>query len=133
MVARALAVAFAASLLFFVVNVLGQVRTQDDASLVGRVPAMILVIAIPGGLAASLLWWAWRGWQLSPEPRWIVAIRWGMVGSSLWTVCGVFGVLAWFSLVEHRDAGLMPIMAFLTAPVGFVIGAIAGVVRGRRG
>lgn len=128
---RASATVLAASLLFFLANVLPQVNRQDDASLVGRIPAVVLLVAIPGGLAASLLWWAWRGWAVSPEPRWIIAIRWGMAGAAAWAFLGTLGIVAWYSLVVQSDAGLLPIVAFLSSPVGFVIGAVAGVVRRR--
>jgi hypothetical protein len=130
-ISRGSAAVLAASLLFFLANGVPQVLRQDDASLVGRIPAMVFLIAVPGGLAASLLWWAWRGWAIDPEPRWIVAIRWGMAGATMWAFLGTLGILAWFSLIVRGDAGLMPIVAFMSSPVGFVIGAVAGVVRRR--
>lgn len=130
-VPRAMAVVLAASLLFFLANVLPQVGGQDDASLVGRIPAMVLLVAIPGGLAASLLWWAWRGWAIEPEPWWIIAIRWGMAGAAVWAFVGTLGIVAWFQIVLHTDAGLMPTFAFLSSPLGFVIGAVAAELRRR--
>jgi hypothetical protein len=127
--ARAIAALFALGLLSVATGGFQEVSRQDNASLVGRGPAFVLVCGIPAALALSLLWWAWRGWALSPEPRWIVAIRWGMAGAVLWSVSGTAAIVGWFSLILHRDAGLLPIVAFLSAPIGFVIGAVWGVRR----
>jgi len=95
------------------------------------IPVIVLAV-FPIFLAIALLWWAWRGWALSPEPRWAVALRWGTAAGVLWNIVGVALISAWVVLVQKRtDPGLMPIYAFFTAPIGFVIGAVVGATRRR--
>ena len=131
-VARTIAVLFALSMLSVAVSGFREIMRQDSASLVGRGPGFVLIVGIPGALALSLLWWAWRGWAISPEPRWIVAIRWGMAGAVLWSVAGTALIVCWFSLIMRQDAGLAPIFGVFSAPIGFVIGAVIGVRRRNR-
>ncbi len=98
--ARALAALFALSLLSLATSGFQEVTRQDNASLVGRGPAFVLICGIPGALA--------------------------------WSMIGTAAIVGWFSLIVHRDAGLLPIVAAFSAPIGFVIGAVVGVRRRNR-
>lgn len=92
-------------------------------------PGILVLVLLPLALGLGLAWWTISGWARNPEPRWSRAMRWGTAGGFLWIVAGVVLVIAWYGVVEGRDAGLAPMFAFFTAPIGFVIGGLLGVRR----
>jgi hypothetical protein len=109
----------------------------DSATLgegvLGTVFATALMVLAPIAVALALIWWAWRGWQLHPQPRWITAVRWGFAGGLIWAIAGTIGYAAWLSWVQRTEVGnLVGLIPALTAPIGFVIGAVIGWLRAPR-
>jgi hypothetical protein len=127
---RLVAAFLGTSLLSLAMNGVGQMTSggSTSASFIEAVLPFVTVILIPVALGAALLWYAVTGWARTPEPRWMRAIRWGSIGATVWALLGGIGVALWYAAVEGRDAGLAPMLAFLSSPIGFVIGAVASLV-----
>jgi hypothetical protein len=124
---RIVAAFLGTSLLSLALNGIGQMNAGgESASVLESIPPLLVVVVTPTLLAAALLWYAVAGWKRSPEPRWMRAIRWGSIGGVVWATVGTIGLALYYYAVQGRDAGLTPILAFLSSPIGFAIGAIAG-------
>jgi hypothetical protein len=119
-----------AMMAFFAVTAIGQLPVESAttgegifASLVAGAAMVVIPICV-GGL---LIWWAFRGWRLDPQPRWMTAMRGGLAGGVLWAIGGTLGYAAWLTWVEGVAVGnLVGLIPSMTAPVGFILGAIAG-------
>lgn len=122
--ARALAAFTALLLLSFASNGPAAVLEGIREARADTIVALSLATLIALGCALTLGWFAWRGWA-RPEARWQRAVRFGGVGGFLWAMLGTLCIIAWFAIVEQRDAGLAPIIAWLSSPLGFAIGALA--------
>ena len=132
LIARGIAVWAALALASFTLSFADAVFTpgaQSSESLL----AGIALILVPATLSAIFAWWAWRGWALEPQPKWVVAARWGVFGGMMWAVTFTLVLAAWQVWVRGLEVGnLVGLPGFLTAPAGFVLGAIAGWVRASR-
>lgn len=119
------------SLLSGAVGMLQQifVGPNPPTGILEALPGVALLVLVPLTLGLALGWWTVVGWARVPEPTWSRALRWGTAGGFLWIVAGVVLVIAWYGVVEGRDAGLAPMFAYFSAPIGFVIGAILGTRR----
>lgn len=128
--ARALTAILGLGLLSFALGALRQFPdfvAQDG--LAGALFTTSLVGGIPLAVGAVLLWWTVRGWQIEPEPVWTRALRYGAAGLFVWGLIGTIGIVSYYSAMQGRDAGVAPVMAWLSAPVGFVIGAATALFR----
>lgn len=106
-------------------------QPNPPVDILEALPGLVLLVLLPLALGLALGWWALRGWARVPEPRWSRVMRWGTAGGFLWIVVGVALIIAWFGIAEGRDAGLAPMFAFFTSPIGFVIGGTLGARRSR--
>jgi len=105
------------------------VGPNPPTDILEALPSVVLLVLLPLALGLALGWWTLIGWARVPESRWSRALRWGTAGGFLWIVASVVLIIAWYGVVEGRDAGLAPMFAFFTAPIGFVIGGLLGVRR----
>jgi hypothetical protein len=98
--------------------------------LVGLMRGFDLIAAILVALAAALAWLGWwfvfGGWRaVQARLKW--ALLGGIVVGGLGFIVGFFGPLLW-----APDANQGPLLGiFITGPIGFVIGAVAGAVLGK--
>ncbi len=88
--------------------------------------ALTALVIVPGVLGVVFVWWAWTGWRLDPQPRAMIAVAWGVAGGVVWTTLGTL-LLALYQRVSVGEVGnLVGLIPSLTAPLGFVIGAVIG-------
>lgn len=88
--------------------------------LVASVACMILF----AGVAMWQGWYAWRGWMRPGEGRLSRAVRWAAAGFVLWGLLGSLLTVAFTAIALSRDAGLLPMFAWFSAPVGATIGVV---------
>ncbi|HEU4940487.1 MAG TPA: hypothetical protein VFT97_02620 [Candidatus Eisenbacteria bacterium] len=113
---------------------------------VGIVAALLTVYAVVGitglmkgfdligamlvALAATLAWLGWwfviRGWRaVQARLKW--AVLGGIVVGGVGFIIGFFGPLLW-----APDANQGPLLGiFITGPIGFIVGAVAGAILGK--
>lgn len=128
--ARAVSAVLGLALLFFgstAVRQFPDFAAQDGTA--GALGTSLVVGGIPTAIGAVLVWWAVRGWQRHPEPTWTRALRYGAAGLFLWGLIGTVAIVGYYGAVQGRDAGVAPVIAWLSAPVGFLLGAAVAVVR----
>jgi hypothetical protein len=88
---------------------------------------IFVMLLAPLATALLLGWWAWTGWSLPRQPRLITATRWGVWAGFLWAFGGTALFAAWFVLVRGGELfNLAFLPAFMTAPLGFIIGFALG-------
>jgi hypothetical protein len=132
LVARGIAVWAAISLGGFAASLGSAVFTPGAQPSESLLAALALII-VPAALAVVFAWWAWQGWALTPQPKWVVAARWGVFGGMMWAVSVTLFLAAWQVWVRGLEPGnLVGLPGFLTAPAGFVLGAVAGWVKASR-
>lgn len=93
----------------------------------GRYGAGIAAVAFMilfAGVAIWQGWYAWRGWMRSGEGRVSRAVRWGAAGFVLWGLLGSLLTVAFTAIALSRDAGLLPMFAWFSAPLGAIIGVV---------
>ncbi len=91
--------------------------------------ALTALVIVPGLLGVIFVWWAWTGWKLDPQPRAMVAVAWGVAVGVVWAVLGTLLLAAFQRISDGKVSNLVGLIPSLTAPVGFVIGAVVGWVR----
>jgi hypothetical protein len=108
-----------------------QLRVEELPS---DILTFVVLFLAPVVCGEALAWWAWKGWSIPVQPRWMTAIRWGVAGGFLWTVAGTLLFIAYMRSVQGRDAGNLAFLpASLTAFVGFLIGFVVGWRRPQHG
>lgn len=100
-------------------------RHGETSAVIGAAIALVVCCA----LALSEGWYAWRGWARATESRVSRVIRWSCAGLVLWGLLGTAVIVALTAIFSARDAGMLPALAWLTAPFGAILGAV---LAGRR-
>ncbi|HEX5031481.1 MAG TPA: hypothetical protein VFX78_08490 [Candidatus Eisenbacteria bacterium] len=96
----------------------------------GLMKGFDLIGAMLVALAATLAWLGWwfviRGWRtVQARLKW--ALLGGIVVGGLGFLLGFFGPLLW-----APDANQGPLLGiFITGPIGFIVGAVAGALLGK--
>lgn len=114
-----------------VVGVLSALLTLYAAvGLAGLVKGFDLIAAMLVAFAITLAWLGWwfvfGGWR-AIEARLKWALLGGVVVGGLGFIIGFFGPLIW-----APDANQGPLLGiFVTGPIGFIVGAIAGAILGK--
>ena len=106
-------------------------RAMRDGRLgvaIGAGALLILFVA----LGAWQAWLAWRGWTRSHESRSARLLRLAAAGFLLWGLLGSALIVGFIALFAGRDAGVAPVLAWLSAPIGALLGAVVA-RRGSRG
>jgi hypothetical protein len=131
-VARTLAAIAALVLLAWTYNVGGQWEFRVE-ELLSDIVTLVGMLLVPLALAAVLGWWTWSGYALTPQPRWIKVLGWGVGVSFAWAFGGTLLLILWTTQVQGREAyNLIFLPAFLTVPLGFLVGVVVGLLRTRR-
>jgi membrane protease YdiL (CAAX protease family) len=99
------------------------------ATLAESAVAITALVIIPGTLGVVFVWWTWTGWKLDPQPRAMIAVAWGVAGGVVWTVLGTLLLALYQHFTLGEVGNLVGLIPSLTAPVGFVVGAVVGWVR----
>ncbi len=95
----------------------------------GVVGASVALMCLFAGIALWQGWYAWRGWTRPDEGRLSRVVRWGVAGFVLWGLLGSLLTVALVAITMSRDAGLLPMFAWLSAPIGAIIGAVRALRR----
>ena len=95
----------------------------------GLMKGFDLIGAMLVALAATLAWLGWwfviRGWRtVQARLKW--ALLGGIIVGGLGFIIGFFGPLLW---APDANQGLL-LGIFVTGPIGFIVGAVAGAILG---
>lgn len=100
-------------------------RHGETSAVIGAAVAFVICCV----LAVSEGWYAWRGWARATESRVPRFVRWSCAGMVLWGLSGTAVIVAVTAIFSAHDAGMLPVLAWLSAPLGAILGAV---LAGRR-